>query len=213
ADGTLLFANRAAETIFGQPVAALIGQPAAALIPTYDPQGPQASGVGVARRYAAAGRHASGREIPLELSFGELVRDAKRLVTVFVRDLSDRERTDDALRESEERFRRAALMSSDLIHECDRDSGRMVWFGDIDRTLGYGTGAFPRPLGAGEKAIHPEDHSRVMASVARHFENGEHFFEEYRVQRKDGSLLHWHHSGTPLPGGAGRPSRCIGTVT
>ncbi|HEY1252736.1 MAG TPA: EAL domain-containing protein [Thermoanaerobaculia bacterium] len=211
--GTLLYANRAAESLFGQPVAALIGQPVASMIPAYDPSGPQASGVGIARRLSATARHASGREVPLELSFGELVRDAKRLVTVFARDLSDRTRTDDALRDSEERFRRAALMSSDLIHECDRDSNRMVWFGDIDRILGYGAGEFPRTLEAWEKAIHPEDHSRVMAAVARHFENGEHFFEEYRVQRKDGSLLHWHHSGTLLRGGEGRPTRCIGTVT
>lgn len=211
--GTLLFANRAAEAVFGQPVAALIGQPVTAWIPDYDPRSARTPDEGAPRRIPATGRHATGRELPLELSFGELVRDGKRLVTIFLRDQSERTHAEEALQESEERFRRAALMSSDLIHECDRESNRFVWFGDIDRILGYAAGEFPRTFEAWEKAIHPEDHARVMASVARHWDTGEHFFEEYRVVRKDGGLLHWHHSGNLLRGAGGRPTRCIGTVT
>ena len=213
--GTLLFANRAAEGLFGRPVAALLGQPIAALIPAYaQASGSKTAADGAgAQRVSASGRHASGREIPLSLAFGELLRDGKRLVTVFVHEVSDGTPADETLRESEERFRRAALMSSDLIHDYDRGSGRMNWYGDVDRILGYSSGEFPRTLEAWEKAIHPEDHSRVMAAVSRHFESGEHFFEEYRMVRKDGGLLHWHHSGTLLPGAGGRPARCIGTVT
>ena len=104
-------------------------------------------------------------------------------------------------------------MSSDLIHECDRAANRFVWFGDIDRILGYPAGEFPRTFEAWEQAIHPEDHARVMTAVTRHWDSGEHFFQEYRVLRKDGSLLHWNHSGTMLRGADGRPTRCIGTVT
>ena len=211
--GTLLFANRAAESVFGLPVAALIGQPVTSLIPDYQPHRPRNADNGFPQRFPSSGRHATGRSVPLELSFGELIRDGKRLITVFVRDMSERSRTEEALRESEERFRRAATMSSDLIHECDRENNRFTWFGDIDRILGHGAGEFPHTFEAWEKAIHPEDHSRVMASVARHWETGEPFFEEYRMTRKDGSLLHWHHSGTLLSGPNGHPSRCIGTVT
>ena len=211
--GTLLFANRVVETTFGLPVAALIGQPVASLIPDYEAQRTRAQIDGAPRRLPATGRHTTGREIPLELAFGELRRDGKRLLTVFVRDLSDRSRTDEALQESEERFRRAALMSSDLIHECDREGDRFAWFGDVDRILGYPEGEFPRTFEAWEKAIHPEDHARVMSAIARHWETAEPFFAEYRVLRKDGGVLHWHHTGTLLRGGEGRPNRCIGTVT
>ena len=210
--GTLLFANRSAEGVFGFPVAALIGQPVTFLIPDYRPH-PARGENGSPQRFPTDGRHASGRTMPLELSFGEIVRDGKRLVTVFVRDLSERSLAEQALRESEERFRRAAMISSDLIHECDRENNRFTWFGDIDRILGHDPGEFPRTFEAWEKSIHPEDHARVVASVARHWESGEPFFEEYRIVRKDGSLLHWHHSGTMLRGANGRPSRCIGTIT
>ncbi|MFY9552343.1 MAG: EAL domain-containing protein [Thermoanaerobaculia bacterium] len=210
--GTLLFANRAAGALFGYPVAALIGQAVTSLVPDYRPRRPKEPG-SPRPRFAAAGRHADGRTLPLELSFGELVRDGKRLTTVFARDLSEQTRAEGALRDSEERFRHAAMLSSDLIHECDRQNNRIEWFGDVDRILGYANGEFPRTVEAWQKAIHPEDQARVAAAVATHWETGAPFFEEYRVVRRDGTILHWHHSGTLLPGTGGQPSRCIGTVT
>ena len=124
----------------------------------------------------------------------------------------DRRLVQEALRSSEERFRRAALMSSDLIHECDRAANRMEWHGDVDRILGYASGEFPRTIEAWQKLIHPEDQPRVAAAASRHFESGAPFFEEYRVVKRDGSILHWHHSATLVPGAGGQPSLCIGTV-
>ena len=175
--------------------------------------GASTSDDGTTRWLPATGRHTSGRELPLELSFGELVRDGKPLrhgVRAGPLRSGARRR---GPQESEERFRRAALMSSDLIHECDRENNRFVWFGDIDRILGYAEGEFPRTFEGWEKAIHPEDHARVMSATSRHWDTGEPFFAEYRVVRKDGGLLHWHHSGTLLRGTQGKPSRCIGTVS
>ncbi len=213
AAGTLLFANQTAANLFGYPVAAMIGQSVTSLIPDYRPDRSRIGDNGAPARFGSTGRHASGRAVPFELTYGELVRDGKRLTTVFVRDLAERARTEEALRESEERFRRAALMSSDLIHEWDRQSGRISWFGDIDRILGYAEGEFPRNVEGFEKAIHPEDRARLLASVARHFETGEPFIEEYRVQRKDGSTLHWHHASALLRGSEGQGPRCLGTIT
>ncbi len=149
-----------------------------------------------------------------------------RLCTILERELREaqirRERrqaqkafSESALRfrESEDVFRRAALQSADLVHECDRASGRITWFGDIDRILGCAPDEFPRTVDAWEKVIHPEDRARVAANASRHFETGEPFFEEYRVQTWDGRTLHWHHSGTLLPAGGGRAARSIGTLT
>jgi len=209
--GTLLFANGAAGILFGYPVAALIGQAVTSLVPDYRPRRSREPG-SPAARYPAAGRHADGRALSLELSFGELVRDAKRLTTVFAREAGSLAEAPDTLRDSEERFRHAALLSSDLIHECDRQNDRIEWYGDVDRILGYASGEFPRTFDGWQKVIHPEDQARVSAAVATHFDSGAPFFEEYRVIRRDGTVLHWHHSGTLLPGAGGRAARCIGTI-
>jgi len=211
--GTLLFVNGAAGQLFGYPVTALIGQPVTSLVPEYRPHRPRTDENGAAVRHGTTGRHASGRILPLELSFGELQRDGKRLTTVFVRDLAEKMRAEQALRESEARFRRAAMMSSDLVHECVRETGEMSWFGDVDRILGHAEGEFPRTIEAWHRAIHPEDRGRVQAALDRHWDSGEPFFEEYRIQRKDGAVLHWHHTGTLLTGADPGGRRSLGTVT
>ncbi|HWZ86751.1 MAG TPA: EAL domain-containing protein [Thermoanaerobaculia bacterium] len=210
---TLLFANRAAGILFGYPVAALIGQPVTSLLPDYRPRRPKTGADGGAERMPAVGQDASRRPLGLELVFGELVRDGKSLATVFARRLDEVARPEVlSLRQAEELFRRAAMMAADLVHECDRAGGRITWFGDVDRLLGCAPGEFERSVEAWEKAIHPEDRGRVSAAAARHFQTGEPFFEEYRVQTRDGRIVHWHHSGSLLPEGGGRPALSIGTI-
>jgi diguanylate cyclase (GGDEF)-like protein/PAS domain S-box-containing protein len=210
--GTLLFANRSAERLFGHPVATLIGRPVTSLLPEYRPQ---AAGRGEPAAAPARGVDAGGRDLALELVQGQLLREGRRLVTLFVRpgDRAAAAAETPTLRESEDVFRRAALQSADLVHECDRASGRITWFGDVDRILGCAPDEFPRTVDAWEKVIHPEDRGRVAANAAQHFETGEPFFEEYRVQTWDGRTLHWHHAGTLLPAEGPRAARSIGTVT
>ncbi len=204
--GTLLFANRAAEGLFGHPVAALIGRPVDGLLPGIEPFAPRASREGV----EAAARLASGETLAVRVVPGEIGREGKPLSILFVRPAHDR--GNGAAAASAELFRRAALMAADLVQECDRAAGTIAWHGDVDRVLGWPEGKFPRTVEGWEKAIHPEDRARVAAASARHFATGEPFFEEYRVQTRDGRVVHWHHSASLLPAADGRPVRSIGTV-
>ena len=50
------------------------------------------------------GLKANGEEFPIEASISQLAVDDKRIFTVILRDITERKRAEDALRESEERF-------------------------------------------------------------------------------------------------------------
>jgi diguanylate cyclase (GGDEF)-like protein/PAS domain S-box-containing protein len=210
--GTLLFANRAAEPLFGYPVAALIGQQVTSLLPDYRPPRMDRASDAAVQGSVSAGRHVSGRHLQLALTFGELSENGRRLFTLFVKDLGESARAERALRDFEDRFHRAATISSDLIHECDRETGRMHWFGDIDGFLGREVGQFPRTVEAWQAAILEEDRERVRAAIARHFESGEPFDQEYRVSGPEGAILHWRHIATLIPAGETGGARCMGTV-
>ena len=121
------------------------------------------------------------------------------------------ERTED-LKKTEERFRIAAESVSDLIWEWDILKGELAWFGKIDEMLGYQPGEFPRTIEAWEKIIHPDDHDRVMEALERHLEFRERYFEEYRVLRRDGTVL-WTDCGTALWDDEGKPYKMVGSVT
>src|SRR6266851_721117 len=86
AQSTMLFVNEAAEKIFGYSRAEMIGQSLTMLMPDYLRQVHRAG----LKRYLSTGKrhiswqavelpglHKNGKEIPLELSFGEFILDGK----------------------------------------------------------------------------------------------------------------------------------------
>jgi diguanylate cyclase (GGDEF)-like protein/PAS domain S-box-containing protein len=203
--GRIVFANRAAEAVFGQPVAAIVGRPIERLVPgvlalaaavedTPSPDGPVGEQVGV---------HASGREIPLELTIGSLTRDGRRFTTVLARDVTERRNSERALRESEERFRVAAQISSDLVYEWNIETGDVVFLHGNARGL-------PSTRKEWEKLVHPEDRDRVLISVRRTLETDHPFLEEYRIVLADGSIRVRLGYGKVLRDGEGRPLKWIG---
>lgn len=107
------------------------------------------------------------------------------------RDITEIRRAEESLRKSEERFRIAAEIASDLIYEWDIKDRRMEWIGNIDERLGCEPGEFPRTVESWELALHPSDRGRVLAAVERHLVTGAPLREEYRIRRKDGEFIYW----------------------
>ncbi len=96
---TILFANPAAGKIFGYDHDEIIGKPLTMLMPDYLRQIHRSA----LERYVASGKrhlsweaislpglHKNGREIPLELSFGEFTENGRQLFTGIARDITER---------------------------------------------------------------------------------------------------------------------------
>ena len=145
-ESTILFANRATEKIFGYSQAELTGQSLTMLMPDYLRQVHRA---GLTRYLSTGQRHISweavqlpglhkdGSEIPLELSFGEYVQDGTHFFTGIVRDITDRKRAEEALRQSEEHFRALIENATDIITVLDRDGTRQYVSPSVERSIGY----------------------------------------------------------------------------
>ena len=112
--GLILLANPAATRIFGYDAAELIGKPLTILMPEIMRQLHETG----FRRYLATGhRHVNwqgiefsglrkdGEEFPVEVSFGEQIRDGHREFTGFLRDISEKKTAEESLRRSAERLR------------------------------------------------------------------------------------------------------------
>lgn len=108
------FVNEAAGRTFGYSTEEMLGEPLTMLMPEHLRE-PHRRAL---QRYVITGErrldwrsvelpglHKSGRELSLELSFGEFRREGKKYFTGFVRDVSERKRIEAELQISEERFR------------------------------------------------------------------------------------------------------------
>ena len=107
ADARIGSVNPAAGMLFGYPVSELVGQPITILIP----ESLRAAHTAGFHRYVETGerhiewegvhlrgRHKSGAEIPLEVSFGEFVSGGTRVFTGILHDISAHERIEAELR-------------------------------------------------------------------------------------------------------------------
>jgi diguanylate cyclase (GGDEF)-like protein/PAS domain S-box-containing protein len=113
-DGVVRWFNRGAEHIFGHRAEEVIGQPVTLLMPEryrdlcvaglhrYLQTG-EARVVGGTTELV--GLRKDGSEFPIEMSLGETHEDGERLFTGVIRDVTERKRTEDALREARDRFR------------------------------------------------------------------------------------------------------------
>ena len=113
-DGIVRWFNRGAERIFGYRAEEVIGQPVTLLMP----ERYRELCVAGLHRYLRTGEarvvggttelvglRKDGSEFPIEMSLGETLEDGERLFTGVIRDVTERKRTEDALREMRDRFR------------------------------------------------------------------------------------------------------------
>ncbi len=135
-------------------------------------------------------------------------------LAVYFRDVTEKRRTRNILRASEERFRLLANATNDLIWDCDLTS-RTLWWSEGFLAL---TGASPTPADAAFTAwterIHPEDRERVVAHTRTAIESGASaFVDEYRFQRADYTYADVQVRGSIIRTPDGVPLRLVGGIT
>ena len=171
----MIFVNDAMQRMFGYTNSQLVGQPLTMLMPpefaARHLAGFQAYLVSGERQMAWEGvqlpaRHRSGREIIVEMSFGEYSKEGKRLFTGVMRDITDRRRAEVELKRAQAQLRVVVSHSPIVLFAVDRE-GRFTLsegrgLGSLGLTPGESVGQSVFELYAGVPRI-VENIQRALA--------------------------------------------------
>lgn len=192
-ESMILYVNPAMERMFGYAGADMIGQQLTMLIPEFMSYNRRLS----LKRYRDTnqkyiawqgvllpGLHRTGKEIPLEISFGEFVKNGQHVFTGVIRDITER------VRAVEYAQRLAAIVesSNDGIIGKSLDGIITSWNHGAELIYGYQE---EEVLGQPISILVPADRHDEIPSILERLKQGERINDYETVRkRKDGSLIH-----------------------
>jgi PAS domain S-box-containing protein len=197
-EGWITFANAAAAALADYPVESLIGRPIAQFLKDADGASPTCNvdPIHAAKEPGAICRcpekvvlRKDGVLLPVA-TVCNTIREHGEIVgtVVTLKDESERNAVESALRENETRFRQVTENIAEVFWMTSIDKNRMIYISPGYKAI-WGRSCeslYERPT-SWMDAIHPEDRERVRLAAMEKQVEGK-YDEEYRILRPDGSL-------------------------
>lgn len=134
-------------------------------------------------------------------------------LAVYFRDTTERRRSREAIRESEERFRLLAKANHDAVWDWDLATDMIWWNDGFHQLFGYPGPVFGVTGVSWEAKIHPDDREGVLQSIRATLASADDTWSaDYRFLRHDLSYAYVHDRGFVARDSAGTAVRMIGAM-
>jgi PAS domain S-box-containing protein len=226
--GRILMWNPAAERMFGYSRSEAIGSPFLNMLSgVEDTASYQKISDGSGRENSAITMELTGRRRDGSEFRAELTLAAKKVsngwlpandilsatdTTVIIRDITERKRTEDALRESERSLAEAQRLAHIGSWEWEIKSDKVRWSDEMYEIFGVGRKTFDPDITSFSSFIHPDDRQSVADVQNRLATESGSASVDFRIIRPDGSIRFLHAEGKiGVFDNSGKPSLILGT--
>jgi PAS domain S-box-containing protein len=155
-----------------------------------------------------------GQTVPVELTASRIDYAGAPALLLHVRDVTERKRIEEQLRQSRERFALAVQGSKNGIWDWDVATNEVYFSPRWKAMLGYEDHELAGRFEEWSSRLHPEDRARALAMIDAYF-NGQlpEYELEHRLRHKDGTYRWILARGVACRGTDGKPYRMAGSHT
>jgi PAS domain S-box-containing protein len=134
-------------------------------------------------------------------------------IVAIYEDVTEKKQAEEAVRESNERFRIISHATNDTIWDWDLKTNHLWWNEGIYKVFGYREGEIEFTIGTWESLVHPDDRERVVSGIQRKIETGqENWSDEYRFRNADGAYADVLDRGYIIRNAEGEGIRMVGVI-
>lgn len=153
-----------------------------------------------------------GQEVWLDTVLMSVVLQGEPHLLIQIFDLSERKRSEDALRRSEERLRMAQSIAQIGSWEFDIPSQVMTWSDEMFSLLELDSRSTTPSYECFFAVIHPDDRESTQFSLQQSIINRRPYDGAFRVSMPDGTYKHFHEHCETTYDSEGSPLCTVGTL-
>ena len=157
---------------------------------------------------------ATGEEFWADITLTAMVIDGKDLIHVVWKDIDERKKADEVLKDLSERMELALIGNNDGLFDWDIVSNDVYYSSRWKEMIGYRDDELVNEFSTWESRVHPDDLADAFKAVELNLEGKKEYLENvHRMKHKEGHWVWISVRGKALRDETGVPIRVIGTHT